>query len=148
MQYTFRPLPQWPHPVTKSRRYGHFKAGWDATLRLLANEIEKLDGRNAVIGAAFRQSDLRRDGMPRADRRQAPYMHPGVEVSFDSRRLGLMELEPLRHARQVVPALDRDGDLVDVVAGRQADDSKHHERARAKAAETWDRRHGGEAMRS
>ncbi len=85
MRVTFRPLPTWPHAETKPRRYAHFKAPWDQTLRELDYEIGRLDGRNVVFGAGFRESDLRMDGMPRADRRQAPYMHPGVEVSFDSR---------------------------------------------------------------
>lgn len=85
MQYTFRPLPNWPYPPTNPRRYGQFKAGWEATLKDLAYEIERLDGKSPVIGAGFRDSDLRKDGMPRSDRRQAPYLHPGVEISFDSR---------------------------------------------------------------
>jgi hypothetical protein len=84
-QYTFRPLPTWPHAVTTPRRYGQFKASWQSTLDLLAFEIDKLDGRNPIIGAGFRESDLRKDGMPRSDRNQTPYMHPGVEISFDSR---------------------------------------------------------------
>lgn len=83
--YTFRPLPTWPHAVTRDRRYAQFKASWDTTLRELAYEIERLDGSNAVVGAGFRESDLRKDGMPRADRRNAPYLHPGVEISFNSR---------------------------------------------------------------
>jgi hypothetical protein len=85
MQYTFRPMPTWPHAVTKPRSYPHFKAAWRTTLDELAYEIEKLGGRDCVIGAGFRDSDIRLDGMPRANARQDPYMHPGVEISFDSR---------------------------------------------------------------
>lgn len=85
MQYTFRPMATWPHQVTKPRSYPHFKADWRTTLNQLAYEIEKLGGRDCVIGAGFRESDIRLDGMPRANARQDPYMHPGVEISFDSR---------------------------------------------------------------
>lgn len=85
MNYTFRPLPTWPYPETKPRRYGSFKVSWERTLTHLAYEIDRLDGKSPIIGAGFRESDLRRDGMPRGDRRQAPYLHPGVELSFDSR---------------------------------------------------------------
>jgi len=85
MKVTFRPLPTWPHAETKPRRHAQFKAPWNATLQDLEYEIGRLDGKGVVVGAGFRESDLRMDGMPRADRRQAPYLHPGVEVSFDSR---------------------------------------------------------------
>ena len=85
MRVTFRPLPTWPHPVTTPREHARFKAPWEQTLADLEYEIGRLDGRNVMVGAGFRESDLRLDGMPRADRRQAPYLHPGVEVSFDSR---------------------------------------------------------------
>lgn len=84
MKVTFRPLPTWPHPETKPRRNAHFKVEWHTTLADLEYEIVRLQGRNILVGAGFRESDLRQDGMPRADRRQAPYLHPGVEVSFDS----------------------------------------------------------------
>lgn len=84
MNVTFRPLPIWPHPQTRDRRSAWtFKAGWQNTIDLLGHELGFLDGRNVVIGAALREQDIRRDGLPRADAR-AP-MHPGVELSFDSR---------------------------------------------------------------
>jgi hypothetical protein len=52
-------------------------------LDLLESELRKLGAGSVVIGAAFREQDLRQDGMPRSDAR-AP-SHPGVELSFDSR---------------------------------------------------------------
>lgn len=85
MRVTFRPLPVWPHAETKPRTYSRFQATWNVTLEDLAYEVDKLDGTNVVFGAGFRESDLRMDGWPRADRRQEPYLHPGVELSFDSR---------------------------------------------------------------
>jgi hypothetical protein len=80
---TFRPLPSWPYPPTRNRRSAWaFRAGWQSTLDLLDRELHYLRGSNVVIGAAFREQDLRLDGLPRSDAR-AP-AHPGIELSFDS----------------------------------------------------------------
>jgi hypothetical protein len=84
LNVTFRPLPTWPHPPTSPRRSRWtFKAGWQSTLDLLDRELRLLGATNVVIGAAFRERDLRLDGLPRSDAR-APD-HPGIELSFDSR---------------------------------------------------------------
>lgn len=81
--FTFRPLPRWPYPETHDRRSRiTFKAAWSDTLALVRYEIERLDGRDVVIGAAFREEDIRLDGMPRSGARE-PW-HPGIEISFDS----------------------------------------------------------------
>lgn len=85
MRVTFRPLPTWPHPRTAKREDDRFDSTYQQTLELLEHEIGKLGGANVIVGAGFRESDLRLDGLPRAGRRQDPYMHPGIEVSFDSR---------------------------------------------------------------
>lgn len=85
MRTTFRPLPVWPHPETKPRKWDKFDSTYRQTLDLLEYEIEKLGGREIVVGAGFRPSDIRLDGLPRANARQEPYTHPGIEVSFDSR---------------------------------------------------------------
>lgn len=83
MIYTFRPLPRWPYPDTRDRRSrSTLKAAWSDTLDLVRYEIERLDGRDVVIGAAFREDDIRLDGMPRSNARE-PW-HPGIEISFDS----------------------------------------------------------------
>lgn len=84
MEVTFRPLPIWPYSDTTPRRSRWtFKAGWQRTLDLLDRELRHLGAHEVMIGAGFRESDLRLDGLPRADAR-AP-SHPGVELSFDSR---------------------------------------------------------------
>ena len=84
MNVTFRPLPAWPHPDTLRRRSRWtFKAGWQSTMDLLHRELRHLDARNVVIGAAFREQDIRLDGLPRSN---APVpSHPGVEISFDTK---------------------------------------------------------------
>jgi hypothetical protein len=79
----FRPLPVWPHPVTKNRSASAFTATYSNTLILLEYEIAKLGGSNVIIGAGFEERDIRNDGMPRADAR--PPRHPGIELSFDSK---------------------------------------------------------------
>jgi hypothetical protein len=87
MKYIFRPLPVWPYPTTpptERRSRWTFKASWSDTLQLLEHEISGLSGHDVVIGAGFRERDVRLDGMPRADA-QAP-QHPGIEISFDTGR--------------------------------------------------------------
>lgn len=86
MNATFRALPVWPYPATPAnerRSRWTFKAPWSDTLAQLQDEIRRLDGTNVVIGAGFRERDIRLDGYPRSDAREPS--HPGVEVSFDSR---------------------------------------------------------------
>lgn len=79
---TFRPLPAWPHPVTRNRRWHPFSASWTSTLTLLVREITHLRGRSIILAAGFREQDLRLDGWPRSGIPEPP--HPGVELSFDS----------------------------------------------------------------
>jgi hypothetical protein len=86
MNYTFRPLPLWPYPATPEERRRSrwtFRADWRDTMALLSDEIRRLDGSSVVIGAGFHDGDIRLDGMPRANAR--PLVHPGVEVSFDTK---------------------------------------------------------------
>lgn len=81
MDFRFRPLPTWPYPPTRQRRSRYtFKAPWSDTLYLLDRELSNLHARELVIGAGFRETDLRLDGLPRANA-QRP-QHPGIEISF------------------------------------------------------------------
>lgn len=81
--YRYRPLATWPYPETQRRRSRHtFKASWADTIKLLVREVRLLSGKNLVIGAGFREQDLRLDGLPRAGAQVPP--HPGVEISFDA----------------------------------------------------------------
>lgn len=87
MDFVFRALPDWPYPATRGRRGPWtFKAPWSSTLAILQYEIRHLDGRNAIIGAGFREQDLRLDGLPRSGARDPD--HPGIEISFDTRQHG------------------------------------------------------------
>jgi hypothetical protein len=86
-----RPIDQWPGEFTKRRQGTDFTASWSDTVALLAREVEHLAGPGAqvVLQAAIGESDCRLDGWIRANARPT---HPGVILSFESRRLG-----PLRY---------------------------------------------------
>jgi len=87
MDFAFRALPDWPYPATRPRRSRYtFKASWSNTLRMLDSELRHLEGRNCIIAAGFRERDLRLDGLPRANALEPS--HPGIEISFDTRRHG------------------------------------------------------------
>lgn len=86
VRWQIEPMSTWMYPETKARRNNPFAASWQATMDLLTRELDHLD----VVGAvALRvvgdQSDVRRDGMLRASAR---LVHPGVAVSFQSRKHG------------------------------------------------------------
>lgn len=97
MKFTFRPLtlfpPEFHAPPTFSNP---FRAGYQDTLDLLMRELDKLQAREFVIEAGFREGDIRLDGLPRADARVPS--HPGVVVSFDSKH------GPLRYGTDAFPA--------------------------------------------
>lgn len=85
MTIVFRSI-LWTRPLAPRR--SQFKVDIDTTLRELEREVHLLGSGNGpaqdiVIGAGYRPGDLRVDGRPRADAREP--IHPGVEISFDSR---------------------------------------------------------------
>lgn len=79
MRVTFRPLPAWPYPESK-KRPATYRSDYDATLSMLEYEIDRLRGSEVIIGVVATSSDVRLDGMLRAD---AKVLHPGVELSFE-----------------------------------------------------------------
>lgn len=99
MYVTYRPLPTWPHGETRPRRHAHFKVGIERTVHELLDEIRMIqrreDSDEVVIGAGYREGDIRQDGRPRADAR-AP-QHPGVEISFDSKHGRLTYVTDIFH---------------------------------------------------
>lgn len=83
MNYQFRPITNWPHEVTEDRRSRYtFKATWQTTLKQLDHELFYLDASNVVFQVAASSSDIRLDGMLRAN---AKINAPGVILSFDSK---------------------------------------------------------------
>lgn len=88
MYSSFRPLEplRWGQPETPaSRRRSRytFQATYTDTVDLLDREVEKLGADSFVIEADFREGDIKRDGMPRANARVPVF--PGVRISFESK---------------------------------------------------------------
>jgi hypothetical protein len=79
----FRPLVGWPRKVESNRRKDPFSLGVNASVELLCDEIEKLDGKNVVIQIDVLECEIRPDGWPYHN---AKPLQPGVIVSFQSRK--------------------------------------------------------------
>jgi hypothetical protein len=78
---TFRPLER---PVAAAGRFSPFTAGWTGTVELLVKELRAHGARTVVLEVDMRETDLRRDGMPRADRRAKS---PGIVLSFEATKV-------------------------------------------------------------
>jgi hypothetical protein len=82
--YTFRPIDQWPDGWRDPDRAvvrvpTPFRASYNDTLALLADELYAHDASQCIIQAAgFEAKDIRRDGLPRQNARST---HPGVIVT-------------------------------------------------------------------
>lgn len=87
MEYEFRPLQQWPGKPTTNRKAAVFRASYSATIKLLEKELRALSARNVVIQADCDPSQIRIDGMLRAD---AKMRGPGIILSFNSQHGPLM----------------------------------------------------------
>jgi hypothetical protein len=81
IEFTFRPIECWPRAFTPDRKYSPFSAKYHNTIALLKKELAHIDARNVVVQVALSHSDIRRDGLPRADARRPE--HPGVILSFE-----------------------------------------------------------------
>lgn len=80
-----RPLTTWPgggRTPPNERIRSPFSAPWTGTLELLQRELRMLDAERAVLElVGIRESDIRKDGLPRASLRLDD---PGLVLSFDS----------------------------------------------------------------
>lgn len=86
MRWQIEPMETWAYPETKPRKRNPFGASWQSTLDLLGRELDQLDVSGAVaLRVVGDPADVRRDGMLRASAR---LRHPGVAVSFHSRKHG------------------------------------------------------------
>lgn len=90
MDYTFRPVHEWPGTFTKAahRKHGQFRASYQQTLDLLEKELSFLNARNVAIQVALGPEDIRLDGRPRSNAKRPA--HPGVIVSCDTKQGPLM----------------------------------------------------------
>jgi hypothetical protein len=82
---TFRPIEAWPRVFSSARGRSRFDSTYAQTLELLDRELTSINARSVVIQLALSDSDIRRDGYPRA---QARPSHPGVILSFELRPYG------------------------------------------------------------
>lgn len=92
MNLRFRPIDQWPAGkllTDDQREYSRFSATWRDTLQILEREISNLGANELVLQVAADERAMRLDGGLRAD---AKPTHPGVIVSFETRKYG-----PLRY---------------------------------------------------
>ena len=83
LEYTFRPLSQWPQEPTAAhrRKNATFRAGYVSTLNLLERELLHLKAKDVVFEADCPSSEIRNDGRLRSS---AKLRGPGIVVSFDS----------------------------------------------------------------
>lgn len=89
-----RPLGPWIEAVTIDRPRSPFSAAWTDTLNLLDREADYLGGELVVLQIDVTETDLRRDGLIRANARIA---FPGVRVSLQA------PFGPLAFATDVYP---------------------------------------------
>jgi hypothetical protein len=90
MILTFRPIKVWPENWDRSddyRTYSPFNSTYQATLRLLDNELAHLGASNVTLQVDASERDCRMDGQLRAD---AKVKHPGVILTFDSKAHGTL----------------------------------------------------------
>jgi hypothetical protein len=78
---TFRPITT---PLPGGSVQSPFRASWSDTVGLLAREVRHLRPRQTIIEADLRESDLRLDGLPRADRNART---PGVILTLIGTRV-------------------------------------------------------------
>jgi hypothetical protein len=78
---TFRPIST---PLPGGSVQSPFRASWSDTVVLLAREVRHLRPRQTIIEADLRESDLRLDGLPRADRNART---PGVILTLIGTRV-------------------------------------------------------------
>lgn len=82
LDYVVRPIEAWPGEQTKTPVRSRFDTPHNETLRLLERELNHLRARTVVVQAFVTESDLRNDGMIRANARPR---RPGIVLSFESK---------------------------------------------------------------
>lgn len=78
---TFRPLER---PVPGPRAESPFRSSWSSTVELLVKELRAHGARSTLLEVDLRESQIRLDGLPRADARADS---PGVVLSFEATRV-------------------------------------------------------------
>lgn len=90
---TYRALAAWPNNVPATpyakRKRSPFRSTWLSTLSDLDRELVEAHAHNVVVEIDAPASEIRRDGMPRADARTRG---PGVIISYEKRWIRNREL--------------------------------------------------------
>lgn len=90
MEYRIEPIQRWPEGWNRNRRsnkFSPFRSTWASTLELLDRELRHVYAKEIVLQIDVKESQVRRDGMLRADA-QADY--DGVILSFTTRKFGTL----------------------------------------------------------
>lgn len=95
----FVPIVRWPGKPNTDRQNARFKSSYTATLRLLKDELAKIDAREVIIQAFFREGQIRQDGWPKANCNPE---HPGVILTF-KKPAGEAYVKNGRRVRAVLP---------------------------------------------
>lgn len=78
----FAAMSGWPGERTRNRQRSPFKASYTSTCNLLGRELSHLGAKRVVIQADVDSTQIRQDGMFRADAR---FNGPGVILTFESK---------------------------------------------------------------
>lgn len=78
MRAEWSQLPAWPYP-SQDRIPSRFQTSWARSLDKLQDEVERVGGRDVLIGIVIADDQLRLDGTPKTGFK---VRHPGAEVSF------------------------------------------------------------------
>lgn len=96
---TFRPIKVWPESFRRDasgREGSPFKASYRSTLLLLDRELSALRAKDPTLQLDADPAQIRIDGQLRAD---AKVDHPGVILSFDTRKHGTLTYSCDKYAR-------------------------------------------------
>ena len=82
MNYTFRPIDNWPRQKNKRPKCSPFRSRYSDTIELLEKELRLIVARRIVIQIDVPESQIRHDGLPYANARP---VFQGVILSFESK---------------------------------------------------------------
>jgi len=82
MNYTFRPIDNWPRQKNNRPKCSPFRSRYSETLELLEKELRMIIARKIVVQIDVTESQIRHDGLPYASARP---VFQGVILSFESK---------------------------------------------------------------
>ena len=88
MNYTFRPIDNWPRQKNNRPKCSPFRSRYSDTIELLEKELRLIGARKSIIQIDLPESQIRNDGLPYSKARP---IFQGVILSFESKH------SPLRY---------------------------------------------------